>query len=173
MRTAGRTGGDAPAEEYTIHQEASRCFAGTGVHIPCGSRTSHRGTRSGARTFPARRSPLRRTLCPPSPPTCKPPNAPACSTPRAIHQSPRQSRVLQQVRPSRHKLLLAVQVLMGVDQARLDDVRGKPAQAIVSAHTASPPPPTRTPTGSRAASRYTLIAPRTVSARGLPAWGAL
>ena len=44
--------------------------------------------------------------------------------------------------------------------------------AIVSAHTASPPPPSRTPAGSRASSRHASIAPRTTSARGPLAWGA-
>src|SRR5439155_1299552 len=38
-----------------------------------------------------------------------------------------------------------------------------------SAHTASPPPPSRTPAGSRTSSRYASIAPRTTSARYLPA----
>jgi hypothetical protein len=36
-------------------------------------------------------------------------------------------QVLEQVGPSLHKLLLAVEVLMGVDQARLGDVRCKMA----------------------------------------------
>src|SRR6266404_4820975 len=44
--------------------------------------------------------------------------------------------------------------------------------AIFSAHTASPPPPSRTPAGSRASSRYASTAPRTTSARGPPAWAA-
>ncbi len=44
--------------------------------------------------------------------------------------------------------------------------------ATFSAHTASPHPPlSRTQSSSRAASRC-LIAPRTTSAHGLPAWGA-
>src|SRR5580692_9703790 len=42
--------------------------------------------------------------------------------------------------------------------------------AIFSAHTASPPPPSRTPAGSRAPSRHASIAPRTTSARGPIAW---
>src|ERR1043166_4121683 len=41
-----------------------------------------------------------------------------------------------------------------------------------SAHTASPPPPSRIPAGSRASSRYASITPRTTSAHGPPAWGA-
>src|SRR5262249_5622843 len=44
--------------------------------------------------------------------------------------------------------------------------------ATFSAHTASPPPPSRTPAGSRASSRYASIAPRTTSARGPLAWAA-
>src|SRR5262249_23261257 len=44
--------------------------------------------------------------------------------------------------------------------------------ATFSAHTASPPPPSRTPVGSRASSRYASIAPRTTSAHGPLAWGA-
>jgi hypothetical protein len=44
--------------------------------------------------------------------------------------------------------------------------------ATVSAHTASPPPPSRTPAGSRASSRHASIAPRTTSAHGPLAWGA-
>src|SRR5512134_1722214 len=44
--------------------------------------------------------------------------------------------------------------------------------ATFSAHTASPPPPTRTPPGSRASSRYASIAPRTTSAHGPLAWAA-
>src|SRR5712692_8866723 len=44
--------------------------------------------------------------------------------------------------------------------------------AIFSADRGSPPPPTRTPAGSRASSRYASIAPRTTSARGPPAWAA-
>src|SRR3954463_2588068 len=44
--------------------------------------------------------------------------------------------------------------------------------ATVSAHSAAPPPPSRTPAGSRAASRETARAPRTMSARGPPAWAA-
>src|SRR6267154_6625133 len=44
--------------------------------------------------------------------------------------------------------------------------------ATFSAHTASPPPPSRTPAGSRASSRHASIAPRTTSARGPPGWGA-
>src|SRR5438046_1345763 len=41
-----------------------------------------------------------------------------------------------------------------------------------SAHIASPPPPSRTPAGSRASSQYALIAPRTTSAHGPLAWAA-
>src|ERR1041385_6801815 len=41
-----------------------------------------------------------------------------------------------------------------------------------SAHTASPPPPSRTPAGLRASSREASIAPRITSARGPPAWRA-
>src|SRR5215471_4535456 len=44
--------------------------------------------------------------------------------------------------------------------------------AIFSAHTASPPPPSRTPAGSRASSRHASIARRTTSARGPLAWAA-
>src|SRR5256884_5788865 len=44
--------------------------------------------------------------------------------------------------------------------------------ATFSAHTASPPPPSRTPAGSRASSRHASIAPRTTSARGPLAWAA-
>jgi hypothetical protein len=44
--------------------------------------------------------------------------------------------------------------------------------ATFSAHTASPPPPSRTPAGSRAATRHTSIAPRTMSVRGPLAWDA-
>src|SRR5262245_14140272 len=44
--------------------------------------------------------------------------------------------------------------------------------ATFSAHTASPPPPSRTPAGSRASSRYASTAPRTTSARGPLAWAA-
>src|ERR687887_321532 len=44
--------------------------------------------------------------------------------------------------------------------------------ATFSAHTASPPPPSRTPAGSRASSRYASIAPRTTSAHGPLAWAA-
>jgi len=44
--------------------------------------------------------------------------------------------------------------------------------AIFSAHTASPPPPSRTPAGSRASSRHASIALRTTSARGPRAWAA-
>src|SRR6476659_9294672 len=44
--------------------------------------------------------------------------------------------------------------------------------ATFSAHTASPPPPSRTPTGSRALGRHASIAPRTTSARGPLAWAA-
>src|ERR1700739_2857999 len=44
--------------------------------------------------------------------------------------------------------------------------------ATFSAHTASPPPPRRTPAGSRALSRPASIAPRTTSARGRLAWAA-
>jgi hypothetical protein len=42
--------------------------------------------------------------------------------------------------------------------------------AIFSAHIASPPPPSRTPAGSRASSRHASIAPRTTSVRGPLAW---
>jgi hypothetical protein len=42
--------------------------------------------------------------------------------------------------------------------------------ATFSAHTASPPPPSRTPAGSQASSRHASIAPRTTSARGPLAW---
>ena len=41
-----------------------------------------------------------------------------------------------------------------------------------SPHTASPPPPSGAPAGSRASSRSASIAPRTTSARGRRAWGA-
>src|SRR5215207_4607665 len=41
-----------------------------------------------------------------------------------------------------------------------------------SAHTASPPPPSRTPAGSRASSRHASIPPRTTSAHGPLAWDA-
>src|SRR5437763_13864989 len=44
--------------------------------------------------------------------------------------------------------------------------------ATFSAHTASPPPPSRTPAGSRASSRYASTTPRTTSARGPLAWAA-
>src|SRR5712692_10246557 len=44
--------------------------------------------------------------------------------------------------------------------------------ATFSAHTASPPPPGRTPAGSRASSRHASIAPRTTSAHGPLAWAA-
>src|SRR5438874_6092110 len=44
--------------------------------------------------------------------------------------------------------------------------------ATFSAHTASPPPPSRTPAGLRASSRHASIAPRTTSARGPLAWAA-
>jgi len=44
--------------------------------------------------------------------------------------------------------------------------------ATFSAHTASPPPPSRTPAGSRASSRHAAIAPRTTSAHGPLAWAA-
>src|SRR2546429_4506316 len=44
--------------------------------------------------------------------------------------------------------------------------------ATFSAHTASPPPPSRTPAGSRASSRHASIAPRTTPARGPLAWAA-
>src|SRR6266550_8165540 len=40
------------------------------------------------------------------------------------------------------------------------------------AHTASPPPPSRTPAGSRASSRDASIAPRTTSAHGPLTWAA-
>src|SRR5690242_14244111 len=46
------------------------------------------------------------------------------------------------------------------------------AYATFAAHTASPPPPSRTPAGSRASSRCTSIAPRTTSGHGPRAWGA-
>src|SRR5262249_51314015 len=61
------------------------------------------------------------------------------------------------------------------------DIRAGPLRVVVdvsknpatfSAHTASPPPPSRTPAGSRASSRHTLIAPRTTSAHGPLAWAA-
>src|SRR5207244_2214872 len=42
--------------------------------------------------------------------------------------------------------------------------------ATFSAHTASPPRPSRTPAGSRASSRHASIAPRTTSARDPLAW---
>ena len=42
--------------------------------------------------------------------------------------------------------------------------------ATFSAHTASPPPPSRTPAGPRASSRHASIAPRTTSAHGPLAW---
>src|SRR2546428_8635570 len=44
--------------------------------------------------------------------------------------------------------------------------------ATFSAHTASPPPPSRTPAGLRASSRHASIAPRTTSAHGPLAWAA-
>jgi hypothetical protein len=44
--------------------------------------------------------------------------------------------------------------------------------ATFSARTALPPPPSRTPAGSRASSRHASIAPRTTSARGPQAWDA-
>ncbi len=44
--------------------------------------------------------------------------------------------------------------------------------ATFSAHTASPPPLSRAPAGSRASSRHTSLAPRTASARGPLAWDA-
>src|SRR6195256_5528865 len=44
--------------------------------------------------------------------------------------------------------------------------------ATFSAHTASPPPPSRTPARSRASGRHASIAQRTTSARGPPAWAA-
>src|SRR5438067_10934798 len=44
--------------------------------------------------------------------------------------------------------------------------------ATLSAHTASPPPPSQTPAGSRASGRDASIAPRTKSARGPLAWAA-
>jgi len=43
---------------------------------------------------------------------------------------------------------------------------------IFSAHTASQPPPSRTPACSRASSRHASIAPRTMSAHGPLAWDA-
>src|SRR5687768_11750327 len=46
------------------------------------------------------------------------------------------------------------------------------SMATFSAHTALPPPRSRTPAGSRASSRYASIAPRTTSAHGPLAWGA-
>src|SRR5437867_13080563 len=46
------------------------------------------------------------------------------------------------------------------------------SMATFSVHTASPPPPSRTPAGSRASSRHTSIAPRTTSAHGPLAWAA-
>ncbi len=42
--------------------------------------------------------------------------------------------------------------------------------ATVSAHTASPPRPTRTPGGSRPSSRHALTAPRLTSARAPQSW---
>src|SRR5688572_956431 len=52
---------------------------------------------------------------------------------------------------------------------------GKPRglSATFSAHTASPPPPSRTPAGPRASSRHASIAPRTTSVHGLLFWDAL
>src|SRR5215213_5498767 len=44
--------------------------------------------------------------------------------------------------------------------------------ATPEAHTASPPPPSRTPAGSRASNRHASIAPRTTSAHGPLAWAA-
>src|SRR5207247_9668360 len=44
--------------------------------------------------------------------------------------------------------------------------------ATFSAHTASPPPPSRTPADLRDSSRHASIAPRTTSARGPLAWAA-
>ena len=44
--------------------------------------------------------------------------------------------------------------------------------ATFSAHTASPPPPSRTPARSRASSRYASITPRTTSAHGPLPWDA-
>src|SRR5262249_35293867 len=44
--------------------------------------------------------------------------------------------------------------------------------ATFSAHTASPPPRSRTPAGPRASSRHASIAPRTTSAHGPRAWAA-
>src|SRR5262245_7635260 len=49
---------------------------------------------------------------------------------------------------------------------------GLRALATFSIHTVSPPPPSRTPAGSRASSRHTSIAPRTTSAHGPLAWDA-
>src|SRR5688500_16566368 len=46
------------------------------------------------------------------------------------------------------------------------------SMATFSAHTALPPPRSRTPAGSRASSRYASIAPRTTSAHGPPPWDA-
>src|SRR5258707_11671351 len=44
--------------------------------------------------------------------------------------------------------------------------------ATLSAYSASPPPPSRIPAGSRASSRHASIAPRTTSAHGPLAWAA-
>ena len=44
--------------------------------------------------------------------------------------------------------------------------------ATFAAHTASPPPPSRTPAGSRASSRRASIAPRTTWAHGPLTWAA-
>src|SRR5438132_13676275 len=44
--------------------------------------------------------------------------------------------------------------------------------ATFSAHTASPPPPSRTPPGLRASTRHASIAPPTTSAHGPLAWAA-
>src|SRR5262245_58236379 len=49
--------------------------------------------------------------------------------------------------------------------------RGEPTRAFATSfvHTASPPPPSRAPAGSRASNREASIAPRTASVRGPPA----
>src|SRR4029453_9761038 len=44
--------------------------------------------------------------------------------------------------------------------------------ATFSAHTASPPPPSRTPAGSRASSRHASLTPRTTSGHGPLPWDA-
>ena len=49
----------------------------------------------------------------------------ACPRHQQVRRDIVVEQVLEEVGPSLHKLLLAVQVLMGVDQAQLGDVRGK------------------------------------------------